>query len=157
MHVVDGNSWSATEETRMPLVNRGWATFTSPAWHFCVYSTCLRALESWSKAWTIWNSPYKQGGTLLGSLKHKAEGGRLTDLSTDFWKSVWIWLQRYTDSGVIRSSFRFLLFTTETVPNNSFLSTYVALLHEACLGFTSRLRHHSWTACPGLPRPATAP
>lgn len=32
-----------------------------------------------------------------------------------------------------------------------------ALLHEACLGFTSRLQQHSWTACPSLPRPATAP
>ncbi len=34
------------------------------------------------------------GGKSLASLKHKASGDRLTDLSTDFWKSVRIWLVR---------------------------------------------------------------
>ncbi len=37
----------------------------------------------------------KDGIKSLASLKHKAAGDRLTDLSTDFWKSVRIWLARY--------------------------------------------------------------
>src|SRR5690606_3770834 len=36
-----------------------------------------------------------EGGKSLASLKHKAVGDSLTDLSTDFWKSVRIWLARY--------------------------------------------------------------
>ncbi len=34
------------------------------------------------------------GGKSLASLKHKAVGDKLTDLSTDFWKSANIWLER---------------------------------------------------------------
>ncbi len=33
----------------------------------------------------------------------------------------------------------------------------VALLHEACLGFTLPVQRHSWASCPSLPRRATAP
>ena len=40
-----------------------------------------------------------EGGKTLASLKHKAVGDRLTDLSTDFWKSVRIWLARYNRDG----------------------------------------------------------
>src|ERR1700722_20168727 len=36
----------------------------------------------------------KDGKKTLGSLKHKAVGERLTNLSMDFWKSVRIWLTR---------------------------------------------------------------
>ncbi|WP_243457592.1 ABC-three component system protein [Ottowia testudinis] len=63
-----------------------------------------------------------QGGKSLGSLKHKAIGDRLTDLSTDFWKSVNIWLARYKRDGRAASNLRFFLFTTGTVSSGSFLA-----------------------------------
>lgn len=62
------------------------------------------------------------GGKSLASLKHKAVGDRLTDLSTDFWKSVNIWLARYKRDGRATSNLRFFLFTTGTVSAGSFLA-----------------------------------
>lgn len=62
------------------------------------------------------------GGKSLASLKHKAVGDRLTDLSTDFWKSVNIWLERYKRDGRSASSLQFFLFTTGTVSTDSFLT-----------------------------------
>jgi len=62
------------------------------------------------------------GGKSLASLKHKAVGDRLTDLSTDFWKSVNIWLVRYKRDGRAASNLRFFLFTTGTVSADSFLA-----------------------------------
>lgn len=61
------------------------------------------------------------GGKSLASLKHKAVGDRLTDLSTDFWKSVNIWLARYKRDGRAASNLRFFLFTTGTVSADSLL------------------------------------
>lgn len=61
-------------------------------------------------------------GKSLFSLKHKAIGDRLTDLSTDFWKSVNIWLARYKRDGRAASNLRFFLFTTGTVSTGSFLA-----------------------------------
>lgn len=63
-----------------------------------------------------------EGGKSLTSLKHKAVGDRLTDLSTDFWKSVNIWLTRYKRDGCAVSNLRFFLFTTGTVSTDSFLA-----------------------------------
>jgi len=62
------------------------------------------------------------GGKSLASLKHKAAGDRLTDLSTDFWKSINIWLARYKRDGRAASNLRFFLFTTGTVSAGSFLA-----------------------------------
>jgi hypothetical protein len=62
------------------------------------------------------------GGKSLASLKHKAIGDKLTDLSTDFWKSVNIWLARYDRDGRTVSNLRFFLFTTGTVSTDSFLT-----------------------------------
>lgn len=62
------------------------------------------------------------GGKVLASLKHKAVGDRLTDLSTDFWKSVNIWLARYKRDGRSASNLRFFLFTTATVSTGSYLA-----------------------------------
>ena len=62
------------------------------------------------------------GGKSLASLKHKAIGDRLTDLATDFWKSVNIWLARYKRDGRIGSNLRFFLFTTGKVSADSFLT-----------------------------------
>ncbi|HEY3294273.1 MAG TPA: ABC-three component system protein [bacterium] len=66
-------------------------------------------------------------GKSLASLKHKAGGDRLTDLSPDFWKSVNIWLERYKRDGRAASNLRFFLFTTATVSADSFLAR---LLHN---------------------------
>lgn len=65
------------------------------------------------------------GVKTLGSLKHKAPGDRLNDLSTDFWKSVRIWLSRYDRDGRIESNLRFFLFTTGTVSDESFLRYFL--------------------------------
>jgi hypothetical protein len=62
------------------------------------------------------------GGKSLASLKHKAVGDRLTDLSTDFWKSINIWLTRYNRDGRAASNLRFFLLTTGTVSTGSFLA-----------------------------------
>lgn len=61
------------------------------------------------------------GSKSLASLKHKAVGENLTDLSTDFWKSVNIWLARYKRDGRAASNLRFFLFTTAAVSADSFL------------------------------------
>jgi hypothetical protein len=61
------------------------------------------------------------GGKSLASLKHKALGDKLSDLSTDFWKSVNIWLVRYKRDGRAASNLRFFLFTTGSVSADSFL------------------------------------
>jgi hypothetical protein len=66
-----------------------------------------------------------RGRKTLASLKHKAAGDRLTNLSTDFWKSVRIWLARYNRDGRINCSLRFFLFTTGTVSDSSFLQNFV--------------------------------
>ena len=51
------------------------------------------------------------GVKTLASLKHKGDGDTLTDLSTDFWKSVRIWLDRYNRDGKAEANLRFFLFT----------------------------------------------
>lgn len=61
----------------------------------------------------------------LASLKHKAVGDRLNDLSVDFWKSVNIWLTRYITNGRIESNYQFFLFTTSTVAPGSFLEFFL--------------------------------
>lgn len=71
------------------------------------------------------------GGKSLASLKHKAVGDRLTDLSTDFWKSVNIWLARYKRDGRAASNLRFFLFTTGTVSAGSFLARLLPDQHVA--------------------------
>lgn len=67
----------------------------------------------------------KDGVKTLASLKHKGLGDRLTDLSTDFWKSVRIWLARYNRDGRSEASLRFFLFSTGTVSNTSFLRRFL--------------------------------
>lgn len=63
----------------------------------------------------------QNGEKTLVSLKHKAEGDRLTNLSLDFWKSVNIWLDAYKSFGKASSSLVFFLFSTSTVSDDSFL------------------------------------
>lgn len=67
----------------------------------------------------------EDGVKTLASLKHKAVGDRLTDLSTDFWKSVRIWLARYNRDGRTEADLRFFLFTTGTVSESSFLQHFL--------------------------------
>ncbi len=66
-----------------------------------------------------------QGGSILASLKHKAPGDTLTDLSPDFWKSVRIWLDYYLKENSLTSSASFFLFTTGSVAVGSFLVTFL--------------------------------
>lgn len=67
----------------------------------------------------------KDGVKTLASLKHKAVGDRMADLSTDFWKSVRIWLARYNRDGRSEANLRFFLFTTGTVSKTSFLRYFL--------------------------------
>jgi hypothetical protein len=67
----------------------------------------------------------KDGIKTLASLKHKGTGDRLTDLSTDFWKSARIWLSRYNRDGRSEANLRFFLFSTGTVSNTSFLRRFL--------------------------------
>ena len=62
--------------------------------------------------------------TSLASLKHKATGDRLSDLSTDFWKSVRVWLSHYIATGKTGSNARFLLFSTSSISPGSFLNLF---------------------------------
>jgi hypothetical protein len=64
------------------------------------------------------------GSLSLASLKHKAIGDKLTDLSIDFWKSVRIWLKHYDASGRTASRARFFLFHTGAVASGSFLTLF---------------------------------
>ncbi len=64
------------------------------------------------------------GRISLASLKHKAQGDRLSDLSTDFWKSVRIWLAHYKATGRAGSNAYFLLFTTAVISTGSFLEQF---------------------------------
>jgi hypothetical protein len=66
----------------------------------------------------------KAGVKSLASLKHKAPGDILTNLSTDFWKSVRIWLAHYVENGRVSSESQFLLFTTATISEGSFLALF---------------------------------
>lgn len=67
----------------------------------------------------------QNGVKTLASLKHKAIGDHLTDLSTDFWKSVRIWLARYNRDGRSEASLRFFLFSTGIVSSTSFLRRFL--------------------------------
>jgi hypothetical protein len=73
----------------------------------------------------------KDGSKSLASLKHKAAGDHLTDLSIDFWKSIRVWLARYKRDGRSTSSIRFFLFTTGTVPTTSFLKEFLPTRYNA--------------------------
>ena len=57
----------------------------------------------------------------LASLKHKKVGDRLTDLSTDFWKSIKIWMDRFERDGRSKCNHSYVLFTTASVAAKSFL------------------------------------
>lgn len=60
----------------------------------------------------------------LASLKHKAEGERLTDLATDFWKSLRIWCDRYEKYGCENSNLQFYLMTTNSIGDKSVLKYF---------------------------------
>lgn len=85
-------------------------------------------------------------GKVLASLKHKAFGDRLTDLSPDFWKSVRIWLVRFAARKPGDEPLNFSLCTTGVVAEDSFLKhflpgvkkpTDVAQLADDILGQTT--------------------
>ena len=69
-------------------------------------------------------------GKSLASLKHKASGDHLTDLDTDFWKSVRVWLKYYLDNGRMASDANFMLFTTAEISATSFLTMFASDMTE---------------------------
>jgi hypothetical protein len=64
-------------------------------------------------------------GRILASLKHKAPGDTLTDLSPDFWKSVRIWLDYYIKNHASTMPLSFFLYTTGRVVAGSFLEAFL--------------------------------
>lgn len=96
------------------------------------------------------------GGKSLASLKHKAIGDRLTDLSTDFWKSVNIWLTRYKRDVRATSNLRFFLFTTSTVSSDSFQARLL-LDQPVATGDVSRLTELADAALAGSTSKLIAP
>ena len=64
-------------------------------------------------------------GRILASLKHKAPGDLLTDLSPDFWKSVRAWLSYYIEKEITTDAVSFFLFTTGRVGVGSFLEAFL--------------------------------
>ncbi len=64
-------------------------------------------------------------GRILASLKHKAPGDTLTDLSPDFWKSVRIWLTDYLKNSDGPVPVRYYLVTTGRVQIGSLLSAFL--------------------------------
>jgi hypothetical protein len=70
-----------------------------------------------------YNDP--EEGKLLSSLKHKAPGDKLTDLSPDFWKSVRIWATFAIANPNTISDTSFFLITTGEIQIGSFLSNFL--------------------------------
>jgi hypothetical protein len=66
-----------------------------------------------------------QGQQSLGSLKHKAVGDTLTDLSLDFWKSVRVWLEHFKKNPQPSNKVRFVLFTTSKISAISLLENFL--------------------------------
>lgn len=64
-------------------------------------------------------------GRILASLKHKAKGDTLTDLSPDFWKSVRIWLTDYLNEKNPPSPATYFLCTTGQVQAGSLLAAFL--------------------------------
>lgn len=64
-------------------------------------------------------------GRILASLKHKAVGDSLTDLSPDFWKSVRVWLTDHLHNPQSVIPVRYYLVTTGRVQEGSLLATFL--------------------------------
>jgi hypothetical protein len=64
------------------------------------------------------------GKKQLHSLKHKDPSDRLTDLSTDFWKSVRIWLAHYLATGRLASDAQFFMLTTASISSGSLMEYF---------------------------------
>lgn len=66
------------------------------------------------------------GKKTLISLKHKQVGETVGTLSTDFWKSVRIWLDRYIRDGNLACDHSYCMATTARVGPNSLLKYFLA-------------------------------
>ena len=64
-------------------------------------------------------------GRILASLKHKAPGDTLTDLSPDFWKSVRVWLTDYLKKPDSTTPAKYFLVTTGQVQVGSLLAAFL--------------------------------
>jgi hypothetical protein len=72
------------------------------------------------------------GVATLASLKHKAVGDTVTDLSADFWKSVRVWLNHYLADGRLASQAQFILLTTAEISDASFLASFAEENSDGC-------------------------
>ncbi|WP_288404606.1 ABC-three component system protein [uncultured Acinetobacter sp.] len=80
---------------------------------------------------------------ILLSLKHKKEKEILSNLSIDFWKSVNIWIDRFSQ---LDNELSFLLCTTNTVAENSFLKKLTIGTKESITNETLEIIKESLTS-----------
>lgn len=67
-----------------------------------------------------------EGKKTLVSLKHKKVGETVGTLSTDFWKSVRIWLDRYVRDGKLACDHAYCMATTARVTSTSLLRYFLS-------------------------------
>lgn len=79
------------------------------------------------------------GKKTLISLKHKQVGETVGTLSTDFWKSVRIWLDRYTRDGNLACDHSYCMATTARVGPTSLLRYFLDGADVKPAGFATQL------------------
>ncbi len=79
------------------------------------------------------------GQKTLISLKHKQVGETVGTLSTDFWKSVRIWLDRYVRDGKLACDHAYCMATTARVTSTSLLRYFLSDSEDKPTGFAQQL------------------
>lgn len=79
-----------------------------------------------------------EGKKTLISLKHKQIGETVGTLSTDFWKSVRIWLDRYIRDGNLACDHSYCMATTARVGPTSLLRYFLAGADDKPADFAKR-------------------
>jgi hypothetical protein len=79
------------------------------------------------------------GQKTLISLKHKQVGETVGTLSTDFWKSVRIWLDRYDRDGKLACDHAYCMATTARVTSTSLLRYFLSDAEAKPTGFAQQL------------------
>lgn len=80
-----------------------------------------------------------EGKKMLISLKHKKVGETVGTLSTDFWKSVRIWLDRYIRDGNLACDHSYCMATTACVGRTSLLRYFLYGADAKPAGFAKQL------------------
>lgn len=79
------------------------------------------------------------GNKMLISLKHKQVGETVGTLSTDFWKSVRIWLNRYIRDGNLACDHSYCMATTARVGSTSLLRYFLVGANAKPVDFAKQL------------------